>query len=126
MAGFDVAAHFKVVSSRHFRLIRWILLFVSKRLIIPISLVLLVVGLATLLAIVGMTAWLDNRATEHFDEVVKLRNIRLAAVELRSSVQSAESSERGFLLTSNKIYLSRQSPRDRDPQRTARTARPSI
>jgi CHASE3 domain sensor protein len=81
-------------------------MFVSKRLIIPVSLVLLVVGLATLLAVVGMTVWLGNRATEHFDEVIKLRNIRVAAVELRSSVQSAESSERGFLLTSNEIYLS--------------------
>jgi hypothetical protein len=47
-------------------------MFVSKRLIIPVSLVLLVVGLATLLAVVGMTVWLGNRATEHFDEVYKI------------------------------------------------------
>lgn len=81
-------------------------MFIAKRLIVPISLILLVVGLATLLAVVAMTFWLGNRANEHFDEVIRLRDIRVAAVELRSAVQSAESSERGLLLTGNEIYLS--------------------
>ena len=81
-------------------------MYISKRLIVPISLVLLVVGLVALLAVVGMTVWLGDRANEHFDQVVKLRDVRVAAVELRSAVQSAEASQRGLLLTGNQIYLS--------------------
>lgn len=81
-------------------------MYIAKRLIVPISLVLLVVGLAALLAVVAMTVWLGDRANEHFDEVVRLRDVRVAAVELRSAVQSAEASQRGLLLTGNQIYLS--------------------
>lgn len=66
---------------------------------------LLLVGLVALLAIVGMTAWLGERAQVHFGEVIEARDTRAAAVELRSAVQSAESSQRGFLLTGNEIYL---------------------
>jgi len=81
-------------------------MYIAKRLIVPISLVLLVVGLAALLAVVAMTVWLGDRANEHFDEVVRLRDVRVAGVELRSAVQSAEASQRGLLLTGNQIYLS--------------------
>ena len=81
-------------------------MFIANRLIVPISLVLLVVGLVALLAVVGMTVWLGDRANEHFDQVIRLRDVRVAAVELRSAVQSAEASQRGLLLTGNQIYLS--------------------
>ena len=67
---------------------------------------LLVIALIALTGIVGMTIWLNERSRVHFEEVIVARDVRNAAVELRSAVQSAESSERGYLLTNNEIYLS--------------------
>src|SRR6476620_2741200 len=81
-------------------------MYIENRLIVPISLILLVIGLAALLAVVGMTFWLGDRANEHFDQVINSRDVRVAAVEVRSAVQSAEASQRGLLLTGNAIYLS--------------------
>ncbi len=81
-------------------------MFIEKRLIVPLSLLLLVVGFMALLAVVGMTVRLGDRANEHFDEVISTRDVRVSAVEIRSAVQSAESSQRGLLLTGNEIYLS--------------------
>ena len=81
-------------------------MFISKRFIVPLSLLLLVVGFVALLAVVGMTVRLGDRANEHFDDVIKTRDVRISAVEIQSAVQSAESSQRGLLLTGNEIYLS--------------------
>lgn len=81
-------------------------MFIEKRLIVPFSLLLLIVGFVALLAVVGMTVRLGDRANEHFDDVIRTRDIRVAAVEVRSAVQSAESAQRGLLLTGNEIYLS--------------------
>ena len=81
-------------------------MFIEKRLIVPFSLLLLVVGFIALLAVVGMTVRLGDRANAHFDEVISARDVRVSAVEIRSAVQSAESSQRGLLLTGNQIYLS--------------------
>ena len=63
------------------------------------------VGFLTLLGIVGMTIWLGERSQVYFDEVIEARDTRGAAVELRSALQTAESSQRGFLVTGNEIYL---------------------
>jgi signal transduction histidine kinase len=67
---------------------------------------LLVIGLVALGAMVAMTIWLSERSRTHFEDVIAARDVRSAAVELRSAVQSAESSERGYVLTGNEIYLS--------------------
>ena len=67
---------------------------------------LLIVGFVALLAVVGMTVRLGDRANEHFDEVISTRDVRVSAIEIRSAIQSAESSQRGLLLTGNEIYLS--------------------
>ena len=37
--------------------------------------------------------------------MIEARDARGAAVELRNAVQTAESSQRGFLFTGNEIYL---------------------
>lgn len=66
----------------------------------------LLIGLLVLSGIVGLTFWLGERAQVYFVEVIEARDARIAAVELRSALQSAESSQRGFLLTGNEIYLS--------------------
>jgi len=78
---------------------------ISSRFVVQSAIVLLVIGFLTLLGIVGMTIWLNERTQVYFDEVLEARNTRTSAVELRSAMQTAESSQRGFLLTSNEIYL---------------------
>jgi signal transduction histidine kinase len=69
------------------------------------TLALLMMGLLTLLGIEAMTLWLGQRAQVYFDEVIAARDTRSAAVELRNAVLTAETSQRGFLLTANEIYL---------------------
>jgi two-component sensor histidine kinase len=78
---------------------------ISSRFVVRTTILLLAVGFLTLLGIVGMTIWLNERAQIYFDEVFEARNVRTAAIELRSALQAAESSQRGFLLTGNEIYL---------------------
>lgn len=78
----------------------------SSRFVVQSTIVLLAVGLFTLLAIVGMTIWLNERSQIYFQEVIEARDVRGSAVELRSALQAAESSQRGFLLSGNEIYLS--------------------
>ena len=78
---------------------------ISSRLVISSAVVFLLVGLAALLSIVGMTVWLGERSQVSFDRVLQARDARGAAVELNTDLQTAESSQRGFLLTGNEIYL---------------------
>jgi two-component sensor histidine kinase/CHASE3 domain sensor protein len=65
----------------------------------------LVIGFLALLAIVGMTVWLGERSNTLFQETAVQRDTRIAAVELRDTLRTAESSQRGYLLTGNEIYL---------------------
>lgn len=85
----------------------------GSRFALPLTFTLLLVGFVALLGIVGMTFWLGERARIYFDEAIEARDTRGAAVELRSAVQTAESSQRGFLYTGNEIYLA--------PYETAKT-----
>lgn len=74
---------------------------------------LVAIGLLVLLGVVATTVWLAAEAGRHFEGFVAVRDIRTAAIELRNAVQSAESSQRGYLITGNQIYLA--------PYGTART-----
>lgn len=65
----------------------------------------LVIGFLALLAIVGMTLWLGERSNALFQDTALQRDTRIAAVELRDALRTAESSQRGYLLTGNEIYL---------------------
>jgi two-component sensor histidine kinase len=78
---------------------------ISSRFVVNISILLLSVGFLVLFSIIGMTVWLGERARFYSDEAGHLRDIRVAAVELRNALQSAESSQRGFLVGGNEIYL---------------------
>jgi len=78
---------------------------ISRRFVIGSAIALLAVGFATLLGIIGATIWLGDRAQDHFQDVIAARDTRSAAVELRSALQTAESSQRGFLVSGNEIYL---------------------
>jgi two-component sensor histidine kinase len=65
----------------------------------------LTIGFLALFAIVGTTIWLVERGNILFDQSAQQRAIRVTAVDLRDHLRTAESSQRGFLLTRNQIYL---------------------
>lgn len=65
----------------------------------------LTVGFLALIVIVATTIWLVERGNSLAEQSRLQRAIRIAAVELRDNLRTAESSERGFLLTGNQIYL---------------------
>jgi two-component sensor histidine kinase/CHASE3 domain sensor protein len=77
----------------------------TSRFVVRSTISLLAVGFLTLLGIVLMTSWLNERAQTYFNEVMEARTTREAAVELRNALQAAESSQRGFLYTDNEIYF---------------------
>lgn len=66
---------------------------------------LLLVGLLALLGIVGTSLWLVDRSQGYFNQVIEVRDLRTAAVDLRTALQDAETGQRGFLLTLNQAYL---------------------
>jgi two-component sensor histidine kinase/CHASE3 domain sensor protein len=49
--------------------------------------------------------WLGERSNTLFQDTALQRDTRVAAVELRDALRTAESSQRGYLLTGNEIYL---------------------
>lgn len=78
---------------------------ITYRYVVRSTIVLLTVGLAALSLVVIATAWLSQRAQGYLQDVGLARQVRSAAVALRDGLLSAESSQRGFLLTGNEIYL---------------------
>lgn len=78
---------------------------VSNRKLVRLTSASLLIGFAALMAIVGTNFWLGERAQSYFDVAIQARDTRVAAVELRNAMQTAEASERGFLITGNEIYL---------------------
>jgi two-component sensor histidine kinase len=78
---------------------------ISSRSVATSTIAFLLVGLAALLAIVGMTFWLGERSQSYFAQAIEARDTRGAAVDLRNAVQTAESSQRGFMVAGNEIYL---------------------
>jgi len=78
---------------------------ISGRLVVSLSIVLLAVGLLALTVIVSLTVWFGERAQLYARQANDARETRVAAVELRSALQNAESSQRGFLVSGNEIYL---------------------
>lgn len=77
----------------------------SNRKIVRLTFVSLLIGFAALMAIVATNFWLGQRAQSYFDNAIEARDTRIAAVELRNAMQTAEASERGFVITGNEIYL---------------------
>lgn len=65
----------------------------------------LMIGFLALIVIVGTNIWLAERGNSLFEQSALQRTIRIAAVELRDHLRTAESSQRGFILTGNEIYL---------------------
>jgi len=87
------------------------------------TIALIVVGFLALLGIVGMTIWLGERAQFYFNDVIAARDMRASAVELRNALQTAEASQRGYLVTGNQIYLAPYSTAKTQAQRLLDTVK---
>jgi len=78
---------------------------ISRRYLITSTLLLLMIGAAMLVCIVAATVWLSERARIYAVEVEQHQVLRTRAFALREALLAAESSQRGYVLTSNVIYL---------------------
>lgn len=72
---------------------------------VPHTMALLAAGLLALVAIVAATLWIAQKAGQNTVNVSTIIDVRLAAVGVRNSLLTAESSQRGFLYSGNEIYL---------------------
>ncbi|MDO9418478.1 sensor histidine kinase [Pararhizobium sp.] len=79
---------------------------ISTRQFVTSSFVLVILGVIALCAIITSSIWLVERAQNLSEAVFEARDVKALAVELRSTLQAAESSQRGYLYTGNEIYLS--------------------
>ncbi len=75
------------------------------------ALIMLALGVLILTGIVGASLWLVRENNVYSDEVAQIRRVRSAAADLLSTLQDAETGQRGFLLTLDRKYL--------DPYNTA-------
>ncbi len=78
---------------------------ISQRFLVTSTLVFLLTAAAALLCLVGATVWLSQRAQTDAAIVDDQRLLRSRAVGVREALLAAESSQRGYVLTSNEIYL---------------------
>jgi two-component sensor histidine kinase/CHASE3 domain sensor protein len=78
---------------------------IAGRLVAVSAALLLSLAFCALVGIVGTALWLGERAQTYTAKAIEIRDTRRAAEELRSALQAAESSQRGFLATGNEIYL---------------------
>ncbi|MDM9626323.1 CHASE3 domain-containing protein [Rhizobium sp. S152] len=69
------------------------------------SLIMLAIGVLFLLGIVGSSLWLVHKNSLYSDETAQLRRVRSSIVNLLTTVQDAETGQRGFLLSSDPAYL---------------------
>ena len=76
-----------------------------NRRILLTSLALTCIALASLFCIVVTSIWLGERAAVLQRETTDARLVRASASEMRNALQTAESSQRGYIATANQIYL---------------------
>ncbi len=69
------------------------------------SLIMLAIGILALLGIVGSSIWLVNANNNYSEETASLRRVRSSIVGLLTTVQDAETGQRGFLLSNDSSYL---------------------
>ncbi|CAN5320627.1 hypothetical protein BH10PSE11_BH10PSE11_34870 [soil metagenome] len=78
---------------------------ISARAAINTTIGLLCLAFLILAGIVGMNVWLSERVDVYAKIITENGDIRRSAVDMRSALQTAESSQRGFLVLGNEIYL---------------------
>lgn len=77
----------------------------SKFSFVRLTVLAILVGSAALFAIVGFNLWLVRQARLYSDTVTAVRAQRAAIVDLRNSLDDAETGQRGYLLTGDPAYL---------------------
>jgi signal transduction histidine kinase len=82
------------------------------------SLLMLLVGCALLVAIVGSSFFLARSTQTYFQGVAKLRDVRSGAADLVLYLRAAESGQRGYLLSEDETFLK--------PYQTALTGLPKV
>ncbi len=78
---------------------------VTLRYVVGSTLTLLGIGFGALLFIVLSIAWLSDKAQTHLTDANAARELRMNATLMRESLLAGESSQRGYVLTGNEIYL---------------------
>ena len=76
----------------------------TRKRVFQYTLGLLTVGLLALVAIVGTVIYLGEESQRYFDDVVQALDARSAAVDLRNALRTAETNQRGYLLTGDPGY----------------------
>jgi signal transduction histidine kinase len=72
---------------------------------VRVTILSILIGLAALLAIVGVNLWLVRQAAVFSATVALATGERAAVVDLRNTLDDAETGQRGYLLTGNQDYL---------------------
>jgi signal transduction histidine kinase len=78
---------------------------ISRLSVIRITITSILVGLVSLLAIVGVNLWLVRQAAIYSESVTTARAIRSNIVDLRDLLLNIETGQRGYLLTGDTSYL---------------------
>lgn len=78
---------------------------ISQRFLVTSTLIFLLTAATALVCLVGATVWLSQRAQIDASTVDTQRLLRDRAVGVREALLAAESSQRGYVLTNNEIYL---------------------
>jgi two-component sensor histidine kinase len=91
---------------------------ISSRQFVSSTLALLAIGFLALCVILGTNIWLGERARLYSRDVIDARDVKAIAVDLRAALQTAESSQRGYVYTGNEIYLA---PYDLAKERAQKT-----
>jgi signal transduction histidine kinase len=69
------------------------------------TLLMLVAGIALLIVMVGSSLWLVNANNDYSREILQLRTIRAHVLNMLTSMQDAETGQRGYLLSRDEKYL---------------------
>ncbi len=69
------------------------------------TLVMLGLGIALLIGMVGASLWLVQKNDSYSHEIADLRRTRAAILDLLTTIQDAETGQRGYLLTRREEYL---------------------
>lgn len=99
---------------------------ISTRQYVSSTLALLAVGFMALCVILGTNIWLGERARTYSRQVIEARDVKTFAEDLRAALQTAESSQRGYLYTGNEIYLAPYDLAKDRAQKAASNLRPSL
>jgi two-component sensor histidine kinase/CHASE3 domain sensor protein len=90
---------------------------ISARSFVRSQLLFLAVGFVALAAVVAVAFWLGARSGHLAEKILEARDLKTVSVELRATVQRAESSQRGFLYTNNEVYLAPFNSAEADARR---------